>query len=342
MSRRKQEKPQHISSEENQGEELLQQVSPDLAEAPAAEEPGAPVNSPENGDEVTEDMALVKLPRWEETHICEKCAEFFSLSEFVEHKKSCTKNPPVLIMNDSSLSTRFMPFTLKPDGTRVLPNFVSGSQVPCYLSSQGSGTPESGSETLKLQQLMENIDKATANPNQCFICHRVLSCQNSLKMNYWTHTERRDQCKVCGPVFSTKGNLKTHLGVHQTNMAAKTQHSCPICQKFTNAATLQQHIRMHMGGQIPNTPLLESPCDFTGPEPMVVSENGSANAVCQEDSVERMEADDICSQDISGGSSKDSQSVPGTHLVSPIQDFSVMASLDTQGKGPPPPLGLWW
>ncbi|EGW06539.1 Sal-like protein 4 [Cricetulus griseus] len=101
MSRRKQEKPQHISSEENQGEELLQQVSPDLAEAPAAEEPGAPVNSPENGDEVTEDMALVKLPRWEETHICEKCAEFFSLSEFVEHKKSCTKNPPVLIMNDS-------------------------------------------------------------------------------------------------------------------------------------------------------------------------------------------------------------------------------------------------
>ncbi|ERE87167.1 sal-like protein 4 isoform 3, partial [Cricetulus griseus] len=263
MSRRKQEKPQHISSEENQGEELLQQVS---------------------------------------------------ISQQV--------SAAVTLLSQKSSNPALSLDALK--------------------QTKGSGTPESGSETLKLQQLMENIDKATANPNQCFICHRVLSCQNSLKMNYWTHTERRDQCKVCGPVFSTKGNLKTHLGVHQTNMAAKTQHSCPICQKFTNAATLQQHIRMHMGGQIPNTPLLESPCDFTGPEPMVVSENGSANAVCQEDSVERMEADDICSQDIPGGSSKDSQSVPGTHLVSPIQDFSVMASLDTQGKGPPPPLGLWW
>lgn len=40
MSRRKQAKPQHINSEEGQGEQPLQQPSPDLAEAPAAEEPG--------------------------------------------------------------------------------------------------------------------------------------------------------------------------------------------------------------------------------------------------------------------------------------------------------------
>ena len=33
------------------------------------------------------------------------------------------------------------------------------------------------------------------------------------------------------------------------------QHSCPICQKkFTNAVVLQQHIRMHMAGQIPDSP----------------------------------------------------------------------------------------
>lgn len=43
-----------------------------------------------------------KRCRTEETKICEKCcAEFFDLSEFLEHKKNCTKNPPVLIMNDS-------------------------------------------------------------------------------------------------------------------------------------------------------------------------------------------------------------------------------------------------
>ncbi|XP_057636110.1 sal-like protein 4 isoform X5 [Chionomys nivalis] len=41
MSRRKQAKPQHINSEEGLGEQpLQQQPSPDLAEAPAAEEPG--------------------------------------------------------------------------------------------------------------------------------------------------------------------------------------------------------------------------------------------------------------------------------------------------------------
>ncbi|XP_008833364.1 sal-like protein 4 isoform X3 [Nannospalax galili] len=98
MSRRKQAKPQHINSEEDRGAQ--QQPSPDFADA-AAGEPGA-TNLPGNDEGAIGDKAPLKRPRREETHICEKCcAEFFSLSEFVEHKKSCTKNPPVLIMNDS-------------------------------------------------------------------------------------------------------------------------------------------------------------------------------------------------------------------------------------------------
>ncbi|MGH0145310.1 UNVERIFIED_CONTAM: hypothetical protein FKN15_049094 [Acipenser sinensis] len=40
------------------------------------------------------------------------------------------------------------------------------------------------SETSKLQQLVENIDKKMTDPNQCVICHRVLSCQSALKMHY--------------------------------------------------------------------------------------------------------------------------------------------------------------
>ncbi|XP_051577005.1 sal-like protein 3 isoform X1 [Myxocyprinus asiaticus] len=115
------------------------------------------------------------------------------------------------------------------------------------------------SETSKLQQLVENIDKKMTDPNQCVICHRVLSCQSALKMHYRIHTgERPFKCKICGRAFTTKGNLKTHFGVHRSKPPLRIQHSCPICQKkFTNAVVLQQHIRMHMGGQIPNTPLPE-------------------------------------------------------------------------------------
>ncbi|MBW01364.1 Sal-like protein 4, partial [Eschrichtius robustus] len=106
MSRRKQAKPQHINSEEDQGEQQPQQPAPEFADAaavaPAAGEPGTPINPPESGDDVNVDGAGIKRPRREETHICEKCcAEFFSFSEFLDHKKNCTKNPPVLIMNDS-------------------------------------------------------------------------------------------------------------------------------------------------------------------------------------------------------------------------------------------------
>ncbi|PNJ62521.1 LOW QUALITY PROTEIN: SALL1 isoform 1 [Pongo abelii] len=114
------------------------------------------------------------------------------------------------------------------------------------------------SETSKLQQLVENIDKAT-DPNECIICHPVLSCQSALKMHYRTHTgERPFKCKICGRAFTTKGNLKTHYSVHRAMPPLRVQHSCPICQKKTNAVVLQQHIRMHMGGQIPNTPVPDS------------------------------------------------------------------------------------
>uniref|UniRef100_A0A8C1SIQ4 Spalt-like transcription factor 3a n=1 Tax=Cyprinus carpio TaxID=7962 RepID=A0A8C1SIQ4_CYPCA len=120
------------------------------------------------------------------------------------------------------------------------------------------------SETSKLQQLVENIDKKMADPNQCVICHRVLSCQSALKMHYRIHTgERPFKCKICGRAFTTKGNLKTHFGVHRSKPPLRVQHSCPICQKkFTNAVVLQQHIRMHMGGQIPNTPQPDSVQDL--------------------------------------------------------------------------------
>ncbi|XP_056447418.1 sal-like protein 4 [Gadus chalcogrammus] len=124
----------------------------------------------------------------------------------------------------------------------------------------GGQSGDQSSGTAKLQQMVDGLEKRTKDPNECVICHRVLSCQSSLKMHYRTHTgERPYKCKICGRAFSTKGNLKAHYGVHRANTPLRMQHSCPICQKkFTNAVVLQQHIRMHMGGQIPNTPVPES------------------------------------------------------------------------------------
>ncbi|XP_036391776.1 sal-like protein 1 isoform X2 [Megalops cyprinoides] len=148
-------------------------------------------------------------------------------------------------------STNSPPLTTNP----LMP--LMSEQFKAKFPFGGLLDPMQASETSKLQQLVENIDKKVTDPNECVICHRVLSCQSALKMHYRTHTgERPFKCKVCGRAFTTKGNLKTHYSVHRAMPPLRVQHSCPICQKkFTNAVVLQQHIRMHMGGQIPNTPL---------------------------------------------------------------------------------------
>ncbi|KAI4879382.1 hypothetical protein NFI96_019458 [Prochilodus magdalenae] len=91
-------------------------------------------------------------------------------------------------------------------------------------------------------------------PNQCGICLRVLSCPRALRLHQATHLgERPFPCKLCGRSFSTKGSLRAHLATHRARPPnARTQNSCPLCQrKFTNAVVLQHHIRMHLGGQLP-------------------------------------------------------------------------------------------
>ena len=112
------------------------------------------------------------------------------------------------------------------------------------------------SETSKLEQLVKNIESKLTDPNQCAICHRILSCKSALLMHYRTHTgERPFKCRICGRAFTTKGNLKTHMGVHRAKPPVRMMHQCPVCHKqFTNALVLQQHVRMHTG---------ELPKDFT-------------------------------------------------------------------------------
>lgn len=105
------------------------------------------------------------------------------------------------------------------------------------------------SETSKLQQLVDNIENKLTDPNQCIVCHRILSCKSALQMHYRTHTgERPFRCRICGRAFTTKGNLKTHMGVHRMKPPMRTLHQCPVChKKYSNALVLQQHIRLHTG-----------------------------------------------------------------------------------------------
>ncbi|MGH0145309.1 UNVERIFIED_CONTAM: hypothetical protein FKN15_049093 [Acipenser sinensis] len=191
------------------------------------------------------------------------------------------------------------------------------------------------SETSKLQQLVENIDKKMTDPNQCVICHRVLSCQSALKMHYRIHTgERPFKCKVCGRAFTTKGNLKTHFGVHRAKPPLRVQHSCPICQKkFTNAVVLQQHIRMHMGGQIPNTPLPEGfqdsmDTDLSFDEKSIDAMSNYDDEMVDENSME--EEGDL--KETESDSFKPLQSYPGSSPTSPPSVISSIAALENQMK----------
>ncbi|XP_041457580.1 sal-like protein 3 [Lytechinus variegatus] len=117
------------------------------------------------------------------------------------------------------------------------------------------------SETSKLQQLVENIEQKITDPNQCVICHRVLSCKSSLQLHYRTHTgERPFKCKICGRSFTTKGNLKTHYAVHRSKGPIRILHDCPICEKrFSNPLVLQQHLRLHAAEGMTIPPHLDHP-----------------------------------------------------------------------------------
>ncbi|XP_024151408.1 sal-like protein 3 [Oryzias melastigma] len=166
----------------------------------------------------------------EGVHLPHTCSSTAGASPFTETPRTVTTPEPVPSASSASCS---------PPAT-----FPAAEPPDCMQTS----------ETSKLQQLVENIDKKIAEPNQCTLCQRVLSCQSALRMHYRTHTgERPFRCRVCGRAFTTRGNLKTHVGVHRDSPPAQVQHSCPICQqKFTNAVVLQQHIRVHVVGHVPD------------------------------------------------------------------------------------------
>ncbi|NP_001090262.1 spalt-like transcription factor 3 S homeolog [Xenopus laevis] len=231
---------------------------------------------------------------------------------------------PVPTVTDSSVSTSHSNSVLPPMSDQFKAKFPFGGLLESMQTS----------ETSKLQQLVENIDKKMTDPNQCVICHRVLSCHSALKMHYRTHTgERPFKCKVCGRAFTTKGNLKTHFGVHRAKPPLRVQHSCPICQKkFTNAVVLQQHIRMHMGGQIPNTPLPEGFQDAMDSELSYDEKNLETMSDYDDDFDDNSLEDDLDLKDTPSDSSKPLIPYSGASPASPPTVISSIAALENQMK----------
>uniref|UniRef100_A0A8C7B2W5 Sal-like protein 3 n=1 Tax=Neovison vison TaxID=452646 RepID=A0A8C7B2W5_NEOVI len=228
------------------------------------------------------------------------------------------------VLTDSSASTGLCSPVLPSGSDQFKAKFPFGGLLDSMQTS----------ETSKLQQLVENIDKKMTDPNQCVICHRVLSCQSALKMHYRTHTgERPFKCKICGRAFTTKGNLKTHFGVHRAKPPLRVQHSCPICQKkFTNAVVLQQHIRMHMGGQIPNTPLPEGFQDAMDAELPYDDKAAEVLSGYDDDADENSMEDEAELREPAGDPPKPLLSYAGSCPPSPPSVISSIAALENQMK----------
>ncbi|KAM9330029.1 sal-like protein 2 [Gastrophryne carolinensis] len=240
-------------------------VPPEKAEEEATEKKAVPPIMPTEGLNFLSSSPSQGLPSFNKLVLVKASDAAIKSSNVCTKTKSDENTPPVerptMVTSDIAGRMQFSKLVTSLPSWALLANHFKSGSLPFSYAVE----PLAYSETSKLQQLVEKIDKQATIPNQCVICLRVLSCPRALRLHYNQHGgERPFKCKICGRAFSTKGNLKAHFVGHKTSLSSKLQNSCPICQKkFTNAVTLQQHIRMHLGGQIPNEESLPEVCSKT-------------------------------------------------------------------------------
>ena len=177
-----------------------------------------------------------------------------SLSDnFPPHLQLPPRRPlfPFPQMPNSLFRPQLMPRLPFPPESNLLPNMFPPAQMTENCSEEWENFIEidKEGETSKLEHLVNQLGHKLSDPNECIVCHKVLSCKSALQMHYRTHTgERPYKCKICKRGFTTKGNLKTHMSVHQIRAPVRAFHQCLICQKrYPNALVLQEHIKTHTG-----------------------------------------------------------------------------------------------
>jgi len=150
---------------------------------------------------------------------------------------------------NSLFRPQLMPRLPFPSESNLLPNMFSPQMENSNEEWENFIEIDKEGETSKLEHLVNTLGHKLSDPNECIVCHKVLSCKSALQMHYRTHTgERPYRCKICKRGFTTKGNLKTHMSVHQIRAPVRAFHQCLICQKrYPNALVLQEHIKTHSG-----------------------------------------------------------------------------------------------
>lgn len=123
---------------------------------------------------------------------------------------------PTVIKHPTTLSSTQTPSnivgeSMKFDPFMIFPNFSAVSNRSKTPTGDVDDDWESlmeiqnTDEAAKIRQLVGDKETKVTDPNQCMICHRILSCKSALQMHYRTHTGTRPfKCKVCQRAFTTK------------------------------------------------------------------------------------------------------------------------------------------